>query len=121
MNKKLRKIKNAVNNYVILLVHYPEIAKENCKEFLLESKILKAMLNDYLDETTDLFQTWCDESVKVFEYDDSNIFKQIKKLINLKIVNHHLNKLSYELSVIEILEENLKIIIERLTQYKYFT
>lgn len=120
MNKDLRKIRNAVNNYVVLLAEHPEKVREHYKDYILDVEKLSESVENYINSTADLFQDWCQASVEVFEYEDNNFFKQIYKKINMMIVNHYLNKFSYELSVCGIFQDNLDIISKRLANYEIF-
>lgn len=119
--RELQKIKKAVNNYVKLIATDQQNARKYCKEYLQDVDILQTTIEAYIDKTSEIFKDWCNASVNIFELPENNILQKIKKMINLKIVNHYLNKFSYELSVSGILQKDLITIQERLTQYQYFT
>lgn len=118
---KLRKIKNTVNEYVKLLVEHPEVLKNNYKYYLNEINALEKQINLYIDNYCNSFQSWCDTSVNVFYVDETNIFVKLKKSFLMSVVNHHLSKISYNLAVCSILNDNLDFIKKRLTQYEYFS
>ncbi len=120
MNKELRKIRNAVNNYVVLLAENPETVREHYQDYISDVERLSESVENYINATADLFKIWCNNSVEVFEYEDNNLFQQIYKKINMSIVNHYLNRYSYELSVCIIFQDNLSIISKRLTSYEIF-
>lgn len=120
MNKELRKIRNAVNNYVVLLAEHPEEVREHYKDYISDVERLSESVENYINSTSDLFQTWCESSVEVFGYEESNFFQQIYKKINMEIVNHYLNRYSYELSVCGIFQDTLNIISKRLVNYEIF-
>ena len=119
--RELRKIKKAVNCYLKLIATDQQNARRYCKEYLQDVDILQTTIEAYIDQTSKIFKDWCKASVNVFDLPENNILQKIKKMINLKIVNHYLNKFSYELSASGLLQKKLTIIKERLTQYQYFT
>ena len=121
MNRELRKFRKTVNEYVLLLKEHPEDARTNCKHYLSDISTLQNIIEQYINNTADTFQIWCDKSVEVFTYEADNIFARVKKKVNMLIVNHYLNKLSYELSICGIFMTNLQIINTRLVQYDVFT
>lgn len=119
--RELRKIQKAVKQYENLLLINQENARKYHKEYLDDIEILKEVTEVYINETSKIFQKWCDASVSVFEQPENNIFQKIKRRIEMAITNHYLNKLSYELSKVGILQRSLEKIKERFIQYKYFT
>ncbi len=121
MNKELRKMRDEVNKYVVLFAEHPEKVKDNFKDIVLDVNSLRDMLSSYLDKTCKIFQVWCDTSVEIFNSNDNNIFLRLKKAISMVVVNHYLNKLSYEMSVVGILEENLNVLSKRLEQISVLT
>ena len=121
MNKELRKMKNSVNYYVVLFANHPEKFKEDYDYFSGVIEMLQSDLKTYLDKTLDIFLIWCIESVEIFSSSSSNIFLKLKRSINMAISNYYLNKYSYDILVISILQKNLNIISKRLEQIKYFT
>lgn len=120
MNRELREIRNAVNNYVVLLAEHPEEVREHYKDYILDVKKLSESVENYINNTSDLFQEWCETSVEVFAFTENNFFQLIYKKINMFIVNHYLNRFSYELSVCGIFQDNLKVISKRLANYEIF-
>lgn len=120
MNRELRKIRNAVNNYVVLLAEHPEEVRKHYQDYISDVEKLSETVENYINTTSDLFQEWCEASVEVFEYEDNNFFQKIYKKINMFIVNHYLNRFSYELSVCGIFQDNLDIISKRLANYEIF-
>ena len=118
---KLRKMKKAVNKYVLIICNHPDDAKANCKKYIADVKNLQLIINSYIDQTADLYQIWCDKSVKVFSLAENNFFIRFIRSFKMLIVNHYLNKFSYKLCVAGILERNLNILKQRLEQYEYLT
>lgn len=121
MNRELRRLGKLVNGYVLLLSpENSENLKKNHKKYLVEINNLSKIINDYLENIADLFQDWCDFSVEVFSYETSNVFSRMVRFLSMVIVNHYLNKYSYQMSVCGILQNNLSIINQRLIQYEIF-
>ncbi len=121
MNKELRKMRDEVNKYVVLFAEHPEKVKENLNDISLDVKSLKDMLTSYLDKICKIFQMWCDRSVEIFNSDDRNVFLQLKKAIKMFEVNYYLNKLSYEMYVVGILDANLDVLAKRVEQISILT
>ena len=96
------------NNEVELLT--PEEAKKNCKSYLEDVERLQEIVNIYIEKTTELFQISCNTCVEVWTLPSNTIFARIKRSIEMKIVNHYLNRYSCELSSAGILQKNLGII-----------
>ena len=119
--RELRKIQKAVKQYENLLLVNQENARKYYEEYLKDIEILREITEVYIDETSKIFQKWCDTSVSVFEQPENNIFQKIKRKIDMTITNHYLNKLSYELLEAGIMQRGLERIKERFVQYKYFT
>lgn len=121
MNRELRRMCKLVNRYVLLLSpENSENLKKNNKKYIVEINNLSKIINDYLENIADLFQDWCDISVEVFSHETSNVFSRMKRFLSMVIVNHYLNKYSYQMSVCGILQNNLSIINQRLIQYEIF-
>lgn len=118
--KILREVEKAVEEYGRLLQNDQENAKEYCKEYIDDIEILINVIEVYINETSNKFQVWCDTSVRIFESSKSNTFLKLKRSIEMKIINHYLNKGSYQLSKAGILQSKLEKIEERFIQYKYF-
>ncbi len=122
MNRELRKMCKSVNMYIVLLSpDNAEDLKKNHKEYLADLDVLTKLINAYLEDTTNLFQTWCNVSVEVFLYETSNMFSRMIRFLQMVIVNHYLNKYSYEMSVCGILQNNLSCVRQRLIQYDIFS
>lgn len=121
MNKELRKMCKSVNMYIVLLSQdNADNLKKNHEEYLSDVDKLSKIIDDYLKDIADLFQNWCDISVEVFSLKTSNVFLRMNRYLIMLIVNHYLNKYSYEMSVCGILQDNLSIIHQRLIQYEIF-
>lgn len=121
MNKELRKMCKLVNMYIVLLsLENADNLKKNHEEYLSDVDKLSKIIDDYLKDIADLFQNWCDISVEVFSLKTSNVFLRMNRYLIMLIVNHYLNKYSYEMSVCGILQDNLSIIHQRLIQYEIF-
>lgn len=118
MNRELRKMCNAVNEYVVLLQQPTPDVKQNPTQYLSDIANLNNVIDTYLSKTSDLFQVWCDESVRVFFQESTNVFLRIKRYFSMMIVNHYLKKYIYEMSVCRILKNNLSFIEPRLIQYE---
>lgn len=122
MNRELRKMCKSVNMYIVLLSpDNAEDLKKNHKEYLADLDVLTKLINAYLEDTTNLFQSWCNVSVEVFLYETSNMFSRMIRFLQMVIVNHYLNKYSYEMSVCGILQNNLSCVRQRLIQYDIFS
>lgn len=122
MNRKLRKMCKLVNMDIVLLSpDNAENLKKNHEEYLDDLDKLTKLINDYLEDTANLFQTWCNVSVEVFSYETSNVFSRMIRFLSMVIVNHYLNKYSYEMSVCGILQNNLSLVRQRLIQYDIFS
>lgn len=119
--RELRKIQKAVKQYENLLLVDQENARKYHKEYLKDIEILREVTKVYIEETSKIFQQWCNTSVSVFEQPENNIFQKIKRKIDMTITNHYLNKLSHELSEAGIMQRGLERIKERFVQYQYFT
>ena len=119
--RELRKIEKAVKQYKMLLIRNQEEAKRNKKKYLEDLENLMKFIDVYKEDISEKFQIWCNTSVRVFESPTSNVFLEIKRNIDMKIVNHYLNKFSYSLSKVDILKRELKTIRQRFIQYQYFT
>lgn len=121
MNRQLRKKCKLVNMYIVLLSpENTDNLKKNHEEYLSDVDKLSKIIDDYLKDIADLFQNWCDISVEVFSLKTSNVFLRMNRYLIMLIVNHYLNKYSYEMSVCGILQDNLSIIHQRLIQYEIF-
>ena len=121
MNKELRKKCKLVNMYIVLLSpENTDNLKKNHEEYLSDVDKLSKIIDNYLKDIADLFQNWCDISVEVFSLKTSNVFLRMNRYLIMLIVNHYLNKYSYEMSVCGILQDNLSIIHQRLIQYEIF-
>lgn len=118
---ELRKMKKAVNKYVKLLAANPDILRDHNEYYLNDINSLQEMVAKYQEYSSDILQTWCNVSVDVFSIDESNFLLKLKKIVLMKIVNYHLNKISYNLAVSGILKRNLDFIKDRLIQFEYFT
>lgn len=118
MNRELRKMCNAVNEYVVLLQQPTPDVKQNPTQYLSDIENLNGIISSYLGKTVDVFQVWCDESVRVFSQESTNVFLRIKRYFSMKIINHYLNKYSFEMSVCGYLQNNLSFIEQRLIQYE---
>lgn len=122
MNRELRRMCKLVNMYIVLLSpDNAEDLKKNHKEYLADLDMLAKLINAYLEDTTNLFQSWCNVSVEVFLYETSNMFSRMIRFLQMVIVNHYLNKYSYEMSVCGILQNNLSLVRQRLIQYDIFS
>ena len=83
MTKELRKIRDSVNDYVVLIAEHPEKNKANYKDYLLDFKNLYDLIVSYTEKTSNLLQIWCNESVRVFDLDTSNIFLFLRRYISM--------------------------------------
>ena len=118
---ELRKMIKAVNKYVVLIYNNPEKVRKNCNIYLNDVELLQNMIDSYIDEMCELFQNSCNISVTVWSSSSNNIFCRIKRFISIEVINHHLNKYSYNLAAAGILKRNLEIINTRLIQIQQLT
>ena len=119
--KELRKIQKAVKQYENLLLENQENARMYHEQYLQEIEVLGEIINLYIEQTSKVFQEWCNISIQIFVLPENNIFQKIKRKINMNIVNYYLNKYSYELTEIGIMQRGLERIKQRFIQYKYLT
>lgn len=117
---ELRKIEKAVKKYEKTLNDNEKIIKENLKVCTNDLELIMAVLEAYIDSTLEIFQKWCDISVDVFSRTEDNIFLKLKRGIEMKIVNHYLNKLSYEISMAYTYQRRLEQIQMRVAQFQYW-
>ena len=118
--REIRKLEKTVDKYEKLLLEDQEEAKQNKEIYINDLKLLIDFMEKYIEDISDKFQIWCDACVNVFDQSTNNIFLRIKRAIDMKIVNHYLNKFSKMMSKAGILQSRLKKIQKRFEQYKYF-
>lgn len=116
--RELRKIQKAIIQYERLLAYDQQEAKEKCDFYMSDIEEINSYIESYLDTTLEIFKVWCDANVSIFEEEERNIFQKIKRKINMMIVNHYLNKLSFEMSKAGVLQKRLGDIKLRFIQYR---
>ncbi len=118
--REMRKVEKAVKEYEKLLTQNPQNAKEYKEDYLKDVELLIVVVETYIEHTEEVFQTWCDTSVKVWEEPTNNIFQKIKRAIGMAISNHYLNLLSKEIAKAGRFQEPLALIKGRFEQFQYF-
>ena len=117
---ELRKLEKAVNKYEEMLLKNQEEAKRNKEIYINDVKMLVDFIEEYIEDISNKLQIWCDVSVSVFDQSTNNIFLKTKRAIDMKIVNHYLNKFSKMMSKAGLLQRRLEKIQKRFEQYKCF-
>lgn len=116
--RELRKIQKAITQYERLLAYDQQEAKEKCDFYMNDIEGINSYIESYLDTTVDVFQKWCDANVSIFEMEERNVFQKVRSKIDMMIVNHYLNKLSFRMSKAGVLQKRLAEIKLRFLQYK---
>ena len=119
MERNLRTVKKAVKDYSNLLNNDKENAVKYCDDYIKDVNVLMEFLETFMDESSGVFKRWCDISVSVFGWSEDNFLDRIYKSVNMMIINHYLNKLSFDLSVAGKFKTQLENIKIRLEQFKY--
>lgn len=116
---KMRKIEEIVENYKRTILYDPQVLKKYLEEHIYNVTELKEVTNDYLKCMICDFGEWCNVSVAVFDKNGNNIFQKVKRKIDMLIVNHYLNKISKDISKLNLMIINIGEIETRLMQFKY--
>ena len=117
---EIRKLEKAAREYEKILLNKPEEAKMYHKECRREIKALLSITESYIDSESKMFLLWADESAKNFNEPEGNIFKRIKRKIDMLFVNHFLNKISYNLSKAGTIKRGLEKMDHRFMQFEYW-
>ena len=115
------KLKKSVNMYVRLIANKPEKVKENYDMYFADAKILKELIDQFIELSLDEFRNWCDSYTEVWSIEETGILLKLRKKIILIIIMFQLNKLSKELTILRILKRNMNFICMRLNQWRNFT
>ena len=116
---EIRTLKKTVKLYIELLENDPEEAKADKDNYYADVKKLIDIADSMMEDTTEIFQFWCDVSVAVFMYPENNVFQIIKQRLSMMVVNHYLSKYSREMHEIGKLQTSLDFIEKRFKQFKY--
>lgn len=117
---KLRKIVKKVNRYVFLVSKRPDIIKKNLDFYYNDFSRLKEKITDYSNQQLSLFRYWCGVNANSFDCNTNNVVSNIKKYIITTKANFYMNRLSYNLSILDILCNNIDFVSTRLEQFKAF-
>lgn len=117
---ELRRLEKSAREYEVLLMQYPQKARENQQEYSKSISVLLQTVETYIKSETTAFKIWTDLSVEIFTSPENNIFQTVKRKINMAIVNYFLNKVSYNLSKAGIILRGLKKMQHRFMQFQYF-
>ena len=117
---ELRNIKKELDKYENIIQNDPENIRKQCKIYADDIELLYDYIEKHIASTSEILQVWCEISVENFMLQPTNIFLKIKRNIDMKIINHYLNKMSGELALAGILRRKTERIKTRLIQYQYF-
>lgn len=117
--RQIKKINKKTQQYLELMEKYPEDAKRRCSEYILDIMILQKILENCIEIVETKFAVWCNISMKVFDYSESNIILKLKKELYMLFVNYQLKRISYEMLSMSVIQKKLRLMQERLKQYKY--
>ena len=117
---KLRRIIKRVNQYVYLITKKPEIIKKYFDFYYEDFSLLMEEIDNYSNKELSLFRYWCGVNANSFDYSGTNVISTVKKHIIMKVAGFHMNRLSYNLSMLDILSNNIDVISTRLNQFKTF-
>ena len=117
---ELRRIIRKVNQYVFLVAKKPDVIKKNLDYYYNDFAELREDFKRCTNKNLSLFQHWCKVNAETFDFYGQNIFLILKNRIKMSIAGYHMNKLSYNLSMLDILSNNIDTISARLEQFKTF-
>lgn len=116
---KLQRFKKVVINYHEMLYGKHNNSKINPDECIEELNKISEDINLYIDSETVIFLKWCERNVKNFANYHSILTRPIF-FVWQRIIDYHLNKYSYNLSLIGIFQEYIEKFQQRLKQIKAF-
>lgn len=120
--KILRNLEKAAGQYQLMLETNQENLRLYKNEYSEDLERLTQMTDDYISSASQEFKMWADMSVEVFiSKPGRNIFKLARKKIDMAIINHFLNSLSYKLTKAGKIKSILEKVTERINQFKYWS